>query len=332
MARRRSAGTAPQLMPGEFALIDRIRARVQPRADVALGIGDDAAVLDLPAGQQLVVACDTLVAGVHFPAETTAADIGWKALAVNLSDLAAMGATPAWCTLALTLPDADADWVEAFLDGFLAAAEEHDITLVGGDTTSGPLSITVTAHGLVPAGQALRRDGARDGDEVWITGSIGDAAGALQQWRARGPASAKLRYRLDHPTPRVPAGLALRGLASACIDISDGLAADLGHVLKASQLGARIDLGRLPTSRTLADHFDEATRWPLQLAGGDDYELCFTAPPSAAFAIEQAMAACDTTATVIGQLRAGTGLRLLTPEGEDYALPSAGFQHFQGVH
>ncbi|MBW8366630.1 MAG: thiamine-phosphate kinase [Arenimonas sp.] len=319
-------------MPGEFALIDRIRARVRSRADVLLGIGDDAAVLRVPAGHDLVVTSDTLVSGVHFPAETSPADIGWKALAVNLSDLAAMAATPAWCTLAITLPDADGDWVDAFLDGFLDLAQQHDVCLVGGDTTRGPLSITVTAHGIVPEGLALRRDGAHAGDEVWVTGSIGDAAGALAQWRARGPSSAKLRYRLDRPTPRVAAGLALRGIATAGIDLSDGLAADLGHVLAASGLGARIDLGRLPTSRTLADHFDEAQRWPLQLSGGDDYELCFTAPASAAFGIEKALASCGVTGTVIGQLVTEPGLHCTTPEGEDYVPAAAGFEHFQGVH
>jgi thiamine-monophosphate kinase len=319
-------------MPGEFALVDLIRARVRLRPDVACGIGDDAAVLRVPDGQALVVTSDTLVSGVHFPPDTTPADIGWKALAVNLSDLAAMAATPAWCTLALTLPTADAEWLEQFLDGFLALADEHGVCLVGGDTTRGPLSITVTAHGLVPEGQALLRSTARAGDDVWVTGTLGDAAGALQQWRARGPASAKLRHRLDRPTPRVAAGLALRGLASAGIDLSDGLVADLGHVLAASGVGARIDLGRLPTTRTLADHFDEAARWPLQLAGGDDYELCFTAPPSAALALEQALAACGERATVVGQLVAEPGLRLGTPDGEDYTPPRAGYEHFQGAH
>ncbi|WP_290890438.1 thiamine-phosphate kinase, partial [Arenimonas sp.] len=214
------------MMPGEFALIDRIRARAGRRPDVVLGIGDDAAVLRVPPGHELVVTSDTLVAGVHFPPETSAADLGWKALAVNLSDLAAMAAAPAWCTLALTLPEADAGFVDAFLDGFLELADEHGVSLVGGDTTSGPLSITVTAHGLVPAGEALRRDGARAGDEVWVTGTLGDAAGALAQWRAGALFSAKLRHRLDRPTPRVAAGLALRGLATAGIDLSDGLAAD----------------------------------------------------------------------------------------------------------
>ncbi|MBP6595887.1 MAG: thiamine-phosphate kinase [Arenimonas sp.] len=319
-------------MPGEFALIDRIRARVRLRPDVACGIGDDAALLRVPPGQVLVVTSDTLVSGVHFPPETAPADIGWKALAVNLSDLAAMAATPAWCTLALTLPEPDADWLDGFLDGFLELADAHEVCLVGGDTTQGPLSITVTAQGLVPEGEALLRSTARAGDDLWVTGTLGDAAGALQQWRARGPASAKLRYRLDRPTPRIRAGLALRGLASAGIDLSDGLAADLGHVLKASRLGARIDLARLPTSRTLADHFDEVQRWPLQLAGGDDYELCFTAPPSAALAIEQALAARDATATVIGEVVAEPGLHFTTPEGEPYALAAAGYRHFEGMH
>jgi thiamine-monophosphate kinase len=323
-------------MPGEFALIDRIRARARSRADVVRGIGDDAALLQVPAGQQLVVTMDTLVAGVHFPAETAAADVGWKALAVNLSDLAAMGATPAWCTLALTLPHADAqergDFVDGFLEGFCELADAHDVALVGGDTTAGPLAITITAHGFLPAGQALCRDGARAGDEVWVTGTLGDAAGALAQWRAQGLQSAKLRHRLDRPTPRLAAGLALRGLARAAVDVSDGLLADLGHVLAASGgLGAALDLGRLPTSRTLAEHFPvEAVRWPLQLAGGDDYELCFTAPAADAFAIEQAFAAADVTAITIGTVTATPGIALTTPEGDAYTPPSAGYIHFAG--
>ena len=315
-------------MPGEFALIDRLRARVRGRPDLRLGIGDDAALLQPAPGHELVVTCDTLVAGVHFPEDTTPADLGWKALAVNLSDLAAMGAAPAWCTLAMTLPQADADWLDAFADGFFELADAHAVALAGGDTTRGPLSLTITAFGQVPAGQALRRDGARPGDEVWVSGSLGDAAGALAQWQARGPASAKLRHRLDRPTPRVAAGLALRGLASACVDLSDGLLADLGHVLAASGCAATLDLGRLPTTRTLAEHFDERRRWELQLAGGDDYELCFTAPPQAALAIEQALAAAGETATVIGQLHAGHGLSLRTPEGEAWTAPARGYEHF----
>jgi thiamine-monophosphate kinase len=318
-------------VPGEFTLIDRIKARAATRDDVVLGIGDDAALLRVPAGMLLAVSTDTLVAGRHFPDDTAAADLGWKALACNLSDLAAMGAQPAWCSLALTLPEADDAWLDAFLDGFLELADEHGVALVGGDTTSGPLAITVTVHGFVPAEAALRRDGARVGDEVWVTGTLGDAAGGLAQWRARGLQSMKLRLRLDRPTPRVAAGLALRGLAHAAIDVSDGLAADLGHVLAASGAGAELELGRLPTSVTLAEHFaNEGERWRLQLAGGDDYELCFTAPARNAFAIEQALAACEVNATVVGRIVAGAGLSLRTPEGEAFDLPNAGFDHFGG--
>jgi thiamine-monophosphate kinase len=318
-------------MTGEFALIDRLRARLRDGADagVVLGIGDDAALLRVPPGHELAVTSDTLVAGVHFPLDTAVADIGWKALAVNLSDLAAMGAAPAWCTLALTLPEADADWVDAFLDGFLELAAQHRVALVGGDTTRGPLAVTLTAHGLVPDREAMRRDHARAGDDVWVTGTLGDAAGGLAQVLAGGPYSAKLRYRLDRPTPRVDAGLALRGLAHAAIDLSDGLLQDLGHVLAASGIGARLDLGRLPTSRTLADHFDERRRWELQLSGGDDYELCFTAPPSRALAIEQALAGFDVTATAIGHLVAGHGIVCTTPDGEAYTPPLAGYDHFR---
>jgi thiamine-monophosphate kinase len=320
-------------MADEFALIERIRARAASRADVVLGIGDDAALLQVPAGHELVLSTDTLVAGVHFPAETAAADIGWKALAVNLSDLAAMAATPAWVSLALTLPDGDADWLESFLDGFCELADEHGVALVGGDTTRGPLSITIAAHGFVPAGQALRRAGAGANDDIWVTGTLGDAAGALEQWRGGGLQSAKLRFRLDRPTPRVAAGLALRELASAAIDLSDGLAADLGHVLRRSGVGAELELGRLPTSRTLAEHFgDEVARWRLQLSGGDDYELCFTAAPANALAIEQAMAACGLSATVVGRITAEPGLRLLAPDGSPFEIGAHGHVHFAAGH
>jgi thiamine-monophosphate kinase len=317
---------------GEFDLIERIRARAASREDVLLGIGDDAALLRVPAGQALAVSTDTLIAGRHFPEGTSPADIGWKALAVNLSDLAAMGAAPAWCTLALGLPVAVPDWVDHFLDGFLDLAGQHEVALVGGDTTRGPLSITVTVHGFVPAESALRRAGARAGDEVWVTGSLGDAAAALEQWRTQGLQSAKLRHRLDRPMPRVAAGLALRGLATAAIDLSDGLLADLGHVLEASGVGAELELQRLPTSRPLLDHFaDDGLRWPLQLAGGDDYELCFTARPGDALAIEQALAAAGTLASAVGRITREPGLRLLKADGGDYACPLRGFDHFDGA-
>ena len=315
----------------EFSLIDRIGARARSRADVVLGIGDDAAVLQVPDGMQLVLSTDTLVSGVHFPADTAPADIGWKALAVNLSDLAAMGADPAWVTLALTLPDADPTWLDGFLDGFCELADQHDVALVGGDTTRGPLSITLGAHGFVPAGMALRRDGAGFNDDIWVTGTLGDAAGALVQLKGQGLVSMKLRHRLDRPSPRIDAGRALRELATSAIDLSDGLLGDLGHVLQRSGVGAELDLGRLPTSRTLAEHFpDEHDRWRLQLSGGDDYELCFTAAPAHALAIERAMAGCDVAATVVGRITRESGLRLHTPDGDEFDPgPQAGFQHFE---
>ena len=334
MARPGNPGRAP-LKP-EFALIERIRVRAaagrDARGDVPLGIGDDAALLRPPPGQDLAWSTDTLVAGLHFPDDTGAADIGWKALAVNLSDLAAMAAQPAWATLALSLPEADPDWLDDFLDGFFELADAQGIALIGGDTTRGPLSITVGVQGFVPADAALRRDGARVHDDVWVTGTLGDAAGALRQWQARGLQSAKLRHRLDRPTPRVAEALALRGLARAAIDLSDGLRADLGHVLAASGVGAELDLGRLPTSSTLAEHFrDEAGRWRLQLAGGDDYELCFTAPASQALAIEQALAGAGGYATVIGRITREPGLLLRTPEGEAFDPGvDEGFAHFGG--
>ena len=311
----------------EFSLIHRIRQRAATRGDVLLGIGDDAALLRPPAGEVLVVSADTLNAGVHFPPETAAADIGWKALAVNLSDLAAMGARPAWVTLSLSLPAADADWLDAFLDGFLALATQHDVALVGGDTTRGPLSIAVTALGFVAEGAALQRAGAQPGDEVWVTGVPGEAAAALAQWQRGGPVDPRLRARLDRPTPRIAAGCALRAQASACIDVSDGLAADLGHVLEASRVGATLELARLPQSDALAT-LPAEMRWRHQLAGGDDYELCFTAPTVLREPIARALHGCATPAHVIGRIEPQPGLRLLDPQGDAWLLPQRGWDHF----
>lgn len=325
----------------EFDLIARIRARAAGRGDVALGIGDDAALLRPPAGQVLAVSTDTLNAGVHFPLDTAPADLGWKALAVNLSDLAAMAAEPAWCTLSLSLPQADEAWLDRFLDGFLALAGEHGVALVGGDTTRGPLSITVTVVGFVPEQQALRRDGARAGDQVWVTGTLGDAAAALalslpcvdpagtRRREAAGDAAASLRQRLDRPHPRLAAGLALRGLANAGIDISDGLLADLGHILEQSRVGAMIEIARLPTSEALAMAVAGDERWRLQLSAGDDYELCFTAPPGHHDDIVRALAGAGTAAAVIGRIEAGPGLRVTAPDGTAWSPVQPGYQHFQ---
>ena len=311
---------------GEFDLIARIRARVATRADVVLGIGDDAALLAPPPGRQLVVTADTLNDGVHFPRGTSPADIGWKALAVNLSDLASMGAEPAWCTLSLSLPQSDPAWIEGFLDGFLDLAGQHDIALVGGDTTRGPLSIAVTAMGLVEPGRALRRDGARVGDEVWVTGTLGDAAGGLALLD-REPVPA-LRARLDRPTPRVAAGRALAGIATACVDVSDGLLADLGHVCARSHVAAHLDVDALPASAALREAFGEADRIALQASGGDDYELCFTAPADAGADIGAVSAQFGLRITRIGRIVAGEGVHPVDAKSQPWSSPRRGYDHF----
>ena len=312
----------------EFDLIRRIRARAATRDDVILGIGDDGALLRVPPGQWLVVATDTLNAGVHFPADTAAADVGWKALAVNLSDLAAMGARPAWSTLSLSLPQGDATWIDGFLDGFFALAGRHGVALVGGDTTRGPLSVGVTVHGLVEPGRPLRRDAARVGDDVWVSGTLGDAAAALAHWRAGATEDPVLRRRLDRPTPRVELGMALAGVAHACIDVSDGLLADLGHVCTASNVGAEVRLDALPASPALSAGFAGDARRYLQAAGGDDYELCFTAAPESRARIEAITAAAGAGATCIGRIVAETGVAARLPDGSCWEPRQAGYVHF----
>lgn len=312
----------------EFGLIARIRARAASRGDVVLGIGDDAALVQPPAGMLLAVAMDALNAGVHFPPDTAPADIGWKALAVNLSDLAAMGAMPAWCTLSLSLPDADAGFVDGFLDGFLALAAQHDVALVGGDTTRGPLSVCVTVHGFIEPGMAVRRDGACVGDDAWVSGTLGEAAGALVQWQAGQAIDPGLRMRLDRPTPRVALGRALRGIATACIDVSDGLLADLRHVCTASGVGARIDVDALPASDGLRACFDREQQRLLLANGGDDYELCFTAPADARDAVVRAAAVVGVPATRIGNVVDAPGVAASTADGSAWSAPAAGWVHF----
>jgi thiamine-monophosphate kinase len=310
---------------GEFDLIDRIRARVLQRGDVVLGIGDDAALLQPPPGRQLAVTTDTLNRGVHFPVETLPADIGWKALAVNLSDLAAMSAEPAWCTLSLSLPEADSSWADAFLDGFLELARRHGIALIGGDTTRGPLAISVTAIGFVEPGSVLRRDAAQVGDEVWVTGTLGDAAAALA---LPGYGNLALRSRLDRPTPRVEAGRALRYLAHAAVDVSDGLLADLGHICANSQVGAEVELARLPASPDLLQALDVKQRWSLQATGGDDYELCFTASPSHRDELLRACESVGVAVTRIGRIVPGSGVTALDTDGRVWHPSRHGYDHF----
>ena len=317
----------------EFRLIDRIRERTaQQREDVRLGIGDDAALLAVPAGQELAVAIDTMVEGVHFPAGTAPADIGWKALAVNLSDLAAMGATPAWALLALTLPRPDAAFVDGFAEGFAQLAGQYRLALVGGDTTRGALTLSVAVHGFVPPGQALTRAGAQVGDAVLVTGTLGDAAAGLRCLPSRMDIQATARdflvNRLNRPTPRVAAGLALRGRASACIDVSDGLLADLGHVCTASGVGAEIDAALLPCSPALLGAFDEAAVRDFALTGGDDYELCFTVPAARMDEVRDDLAKLGCGATRIGRIVAGEGVRVRGADGAWLEPARSGWDHF----
>ncbi len=327
MARDRSERRADEVT-GEFDLIDRIRARARGRSDVILGIGDDAALLQVPADKQLTVSMDTLNVGVHFPAETAAADIGWKSLAVNLSDLAAMGAQPAWCTLSLSLPQADPAWLEAFLDGFFALADLHDVALIGGDTTCGPLSVCVTVHGFVETGRALRREGARPGDDLWVSGTLGDAAGALALWREGRQVVPSLRARLDRPTPRIALGQALSNVANSAIDVSDGLLADVGHICSQSGVGAEIEIASLPASDAFRSNFDEESLRALQSAGGDDYELCFSAPPNARAAVEAAAREAGTPVARIGLVVVGSGVRTMLGDGREWTPTRAGYTHF----
>ncbi|WP_243351132.1 thiamine-phosphate kinase [Stenotrophomonas acidaminiphila] len=317
----------------EFALIERIARRTRARADIVLGIGDDAALLQPAPGQQLAVTADTLNAGVHFPAESAPADIGWKALAANLSDLAAMGAVPAWCTLSLSLPQAEGDWLDAFADGLFALADASGIAVVGGDTTRGPLSISITAIGQVPAAQALRRDGARVGDDIWVSGHPGEAAGALRLWQqgrldVRGvvadAAHERLRQRLQRPMPRVSLGLALRTCAHAAADVSDGLLADLGHIASRSGVAAVLQADAVPLSAALRTALGDAAALDCALRGGDDYELCFTAAPERRQAVQALAADLALPLARIGVIAEGRGVHC---EG-DAGAGRSGYRHF----
>jgi len=320
----------------EFNLIERFfAAPAVRRRDVVLGIGDDCALLKVPDGHELAVSIDALVEGVHFPLNTDPQAVGHKALAVGLSDLAAMGAEPAWATLALSLPEADESWLQGFAAGLFALAGQFSLQLVGGDTVRGPRVISLQLHGFVPEGEALRRDGAQAGDLIFVTGTLGDAGVGLEialgQRRIAAADAEYLRQRLDRPTPRVAAGLALRTLASAAIDISDGLAADLGHILKRSGVGARIELEQLPVSAALQRAVVATEeRYRYALSSGDDYELCFTVPPGQRAAVEQACQRLDCGCTCIGVIEAEPGMRLQQADGALWQLPASGFDHFSG--
>ena len=314
---------------GEFELIERFFVRPAPRA--VLGAGDDCALFTVAPGQQLAVSSDMLVEGRHFLSTVPPARLGHKALAVNLSDLAACGAEPLAFTLALALPRADEALLAPLAQGLFALADRHRIELVGGDTTAGPLNLCITVMGQVPAGQALLRSGARAGDQVWVSGRLGDARLALEVFRGQLTLPAadfeSVRMAMECPEPRVALGLALRGVASSAIDLSDGLLGDLGHILRRSHVGACIDLPALPRSPVLA-----AQPRPLQheclLRGGDDYELLFTAPRSRAGAVREAGARAGVAVTPIGHVTAEPGLVVLGEDGHPHTLPARGFDHF----
>ncbi len=321
----------------EFELILQIQRETLVRAQgVKLGIGDDAAVLEIPAGQDLVVATDTLNAGIHFPVDTSPRDIGYKCLAVNLSDLAALGATPRWALLSLSLPQADSEWLRSFTAGFRSLAEPCGVALVGGDTTSGPLSISLTALGVIEPGRQLLRSGAHAGDLIVVSGTLGGAArildllqdGAGLSERRRADRQRLDRHLLDRPRPRLQLGQSLVGFASACIDISDGLLADLGHLLKASGCAARLATDSLPAPAILKG-LEDAQRWSYQLAGGDDYELLFTLPRSHAAMIKIWRKALDIDLSVIGEIEAGEGICCMGPDGQEFRPQRTGFDHFR---
>ena len=334
--------------PGEFELIRRYFVRGAaaqgPEAGVILGIGDDAALLELPAGTQLVAAVDTLVAGRHFPLDADARSIGHRALAVNLSDMAAMGATPAWATLALTMPGADPDWLERFAGGLLDLADAHGVALVGGDTTRGPLTLSVQILGHVPRGEALRRSGAAAGDVLAVTGTLGDAGAGLE-FTAEGSAAAgagvraaavnpaavaELIRRFEYPEPRVAFGLAARGIASAAMDVSDGLVGDLPKLAQASGLGAHVAVERLPLSDAMraAVAGPQARDWAL--AAGDDYELLLAVPPQRLVALEAAARRLNLRLTAIGEFRTGSAVTW-SLHGRDFVPGVRGYDHFGGA-
>jgi thiamine-monophosphate kinase len=308
----------------EFSLIDRFFKRQTVNKAVTQGIGDDCALLSIPQGFELAITTDTMVENVHFFAGCDPYQLGHKLLAVNLSDLASMGAKPLAVTLALTLPKGDENWLQAFADGFFALAERYSVDLIGGDTTSGPLTLTVQALGLVPTGQALRRSTAKSGDIICVTGHLGDAGLGLkinQGYDCKQPDAALKRF--NQPDPQVEMSQALIGIANACIDISDGLVGDLGHILQQSRVGACLDWEALPLSAEVLTYIEDTEDWAMPLTAGDDYELCFTVSPDK-------LGAISFPYTKIGVIEAELGLRL-NKSGNIQSLEIKGFEHFSVV-
>ena len=318
----------------EFNVIeDFFKAKSLQRKDVIIGIGDDGAVTHIPQGQALVTTTDTLISGVHFLADTSPHAIAQKAIAVNLSDLAAMGAEPAWMSLSLSLPELDESWLEAFSNGLQEHAIYYSVQLIGGDTVKGPLAITITAQGFVPFDQALTRSNAKPGDSVYVTGTLGDAGLGLHIAQKKCVLGDQLNQdyllnRLNYPTPRLLVGTSLRRIASACIDISDGLVSDIKHILKASQCGATLHVDKLPMSQALKESVSSSQAIDYALSAGDDYELLFTVSEEQKGHLETALASANVHATYIGQLNGCAGKLELRQADKAYEYSTEGYQHF----
>lgn len=322
----------PNCTVKEFQLIECYFSNRGPtRRDVKLGIGDDCALVQPAENKSIAISCDTLVENVHFFPDMPPAALGYKALAVNLSDLAAMGAEPAWMTLALTLPDVDETWLSGFSEGLFEAADYYGIALIGGDTTRGPRAINITVHGQVPQGKALTRHGAKAGDWIYVTGTLGDSALGLDIIRGAQQASTENKAFLINrhycPTPRVLAGQALRSLASSAIDLSDGLISDINHILKAAAVGAIVDVNCIPLSQAMRETVSEEQALGYALTGGEDYELLFTVPESQKGALETTLNHTGTKFVRVGQICAGSKLKLQL-NGEPFTPPYYGFEHF----
>lgn len=318
-------------MPSEFDLIARFFTRSPTSSAVRLGVGDDCAILAASPGMQTAISCDMLVSGTHFFADTDPRQLGHKSLAVNLSDLAAMGAKPLAFTLALALPNADEKWLYLFSEGLFALAGQYHCELIGGDTTRGPLNICITIFGEVPSDKAMKRDHARPGDDIWVSGSLGGARAALECLQGNIYLETSLletaRTRLQMPQPRVTLGMAIRQFAHAAIDLSDGLTGDLSHILERSRVGATLNIDTLPAHSALM-HLPRDLQLRFMLSGGDDYELCFTAPPAHRHAIIEAAKQTETPVTCIGQIEEKTGLKLVNSAGETQTVSGASFDHF----
>ncbi len=324
--------SAPDYIVKEFQLIEQFfRDKGQQRRDVHLGIGDDCALVQPAENTSIAISCDTLVENVHFLPTMPAYELGYKSVAVNLSDLAAMGADPAWMTLALTLPDVDNEWLAQFSQGLFEAAEYYSVSLIGGDTTRGPRCINITIHGQVPTGKALTRSGAKIGDWVYVTGTLGDSALGLDILLGKKEVAHQhkefLINRHYHPTPRILAGQALRSLATSAIDLSDGLFSDIQHVLKASNVGAIIDVNELPLSESLQASLSPNEATSYALTGGEDYELMFTVPESQRGALDIALIHAGVKFIKVGQICAGEKLRLVA-DGKPFELEKNSFEHF----